>query len=68
VLKDQEEQAKAKLLMADADLRKEAALEQSKKKYIMKKRLTQRSKLDEGKDLVGKGRRLLLLNDMEGRR
>lgn len=47
---------KAKLLMADADLRKEAALEQSKKKYVMKKRLTQRMKLDEGKDLVGKGR------------
>ncbi len=46
---------KAKLLMADADLRKEAALEQSKKKYVMKKRLTQMKKLDEGKDLVGKG-------------
>ena len=50
---------KAKLLMADADLRKEAALEQSKKKYVMKKRLTQMKKLDEGKDLVGKGRDII---------
>ncbi len=48
-----EELKSQRALMADADLDKEARLEQSQKKYLMKKRLIQRRFLDEGKDLIG---------------
>ena len=48
MLQEQEKLAKIKAKMADADLQKEAMIEQSMKKYIMKKRLTQSKLLDDG--------------------
>lgn len=51
--KSQEYEAK-RGLMADADLEREAKLEQSQKKYTQKKRTLQRKFIDEGNDIVGK--------------
>lgn len=51
--KMQEIQAE-KALLAGADLEVEARIEKSMKKYLMKKRLTQKHILDEGNDLVDK--------------
>lgn len=48
MLIEQANLAKIKAKMADSDLQKEALLEQSQKKYIMKKRLSQRKLLDDG--------------------
>lgn len=59
--REMEETVKLKALMTEAAVQKEANLEQSMKKYLMNKRATQRKKLDEGKDLVGK--RLILWDD-----
>lgn len=59
--REMEETVKLKALMSEAAVQKEANLEQSMKKYLMNKRATQRKKLDDGKDLVGK--RLILWDD-----
>jgi hypothetical protein len=63
--KKEEEAQQLKALMADADLNREAIIEQSKKKYMMKKRAFQRRFVDEANDLVGK--RLILWDETENK-
>eukprot|EP01038_Epipyxis_sp_PR26KG_P004244 gene4244-6023_t len=51
----------SKALMANVDLIKEAKLEQSKKRYLMKKRNSQRKQIDDANDLVTK--RIVVYDD-----
>ena len=61
--KQAEEQAKVRKLMVSSDLEREAAMEHSKKQYVLKKRAAQRKLLDDGRALVNK--RLLLWDDKD---
>jgi len=56
-----EEASIMRAAMNDADVLRDAKLEQSEKKYLQKKRAVQRNKLDAGRDLVGK--RIILWDD-----
>ena len=63
--KKEEEAQQLRALLADANLDREALIEQSKKKYMMKKRAFQRRFVDEANDLVGK--RLILWDEAENK-
>lgn len=65
LLKKQKEAQAARGMMAGTDLERESRLEQSKKKYVTKKRQLERAKLDEARDLIG--RRLVLWDKAESR-